>query len=272
MNQENRTLSFSIVSGKGGVGKTNLALNLAYSLYQASQNTLLVDCDLGLANLDVILGISPQRSLHDLLNNDARAEDIIYHLENHGLGLIPAASGVSDILDLDEDQQMLIIQRLKALLRKYNFLLLDVGAGISRTVRAFAQMTHKQIVVITPEPTSLTDGYALIKVLSTQYKISDFYVLVNMVDSEKDAKLGYDRLRAACAKFLGLEINYLGHVPNDSAVLDSVRKQTPFLKFAPSSHASKSVQSIGEKLIDLRQDSLKLIAKTSPLSIGEVVS
>ena len=272
MKHQNRTLSLSIVSGKGGVGKTNLSLNLSYALFQAAQNTLLVDCDLGLANLDVMLGISPEKNLNDILNNEVRAEDIIYNLENNGLGLIPATSGVTDILDLDEDQQMQIIQRMENLLYKYNFLLLDVGAGISRTVRAFCQMTHKQVVIITPEPTSLTDGYALIKVLHTRQYIDDFHILVNMVDSENEARLGFERIKGACAKFLQLDVGYLGHVQNDPSVLDAVRKQTPFLKFAPRSRASRDIMNVAEKLMQLRSNSMQHIATVPPLRMGEPVS
>lgn len=183
MQRQNRTFSLSILSGKGGVGKTNIALNLAYALYQAGQNTLLVDCDLGLANLDVMLGIAPEGSLHDILNHNAKVEDILFNLGKNGLDLIPAASGVTDILDLDEDQQDNVVQRLTKVMSKYNFLLLDLGAGINQTVQSFAAMTHHQVVVITPEPTSLTDGYALIKVLYTQKFI---YWLIWFIQSRRD--------------------------------------------------------------------------------------
>ncbi|WP_291321335.1 MinD/ParA family protein [Desulfonatronospira sp.] len=272
MEHKNRTLSLSIVSGKGGVGKTNLSLNIAYALFNAAQNTLIVDCDLGLANLDVMLDISPDKTLNEILDDDALAHDIIYKLENSGLGLIPAASGVSDLLDLDEDQQMQIIQRLESLLQKYHFLILDVGAGISRTVRTFSQMTHKRVVVITPEPTSLTDGYALIKVLYTRQKVKDFYILVNMVESEKEARRGFERIRAACSKFLNLEVNYLGHVRNDPIVLDAVRKQRPVMQFAPRSTASRDIMQVADTLIQMRAEARQYIADTPPLQMGEPVT
>ncbi len=259
MKLENRSFSLSIVSGKGGVGKTNLALNISFALQQCAHETLLIDCDLGLANLDVLLGIFPEKNLHDILNSEAKAEDIIFRLKD-GPDLIPAASGISDLLDLDEDQQILIIESLKPIIKRYHFLLLDVGAGISHTVRSFARMTHKQIVVITPEPTSLTDGYAMIKVLNLKYGVQDFLILVNMAGSNKEAIQGFERIRAACARFLDLEVEYLGYVFNDVAVMDSVRRQIPLLKMSPLSVASKNIRKISEKLIELRQRSLEDIS------------
>lgn len=268
MESRNRTLSLSILSGKGGVGKTNIALNLAFALHRMSQNTLLVDCDLGLANLDVMLGISPEGSLHDILKTDARAEDILYNLGERGIDLIPAASGVTDVIDLDEDQQDMVARRLGSVMKKYNFLILDIGAGISNIVQSFAAMTHHRIVVITPEPTSLTDGYALIKVLSTRKHIDNFHILVNMVVSEHEARLGFERIRAACDKFLGIKVNYLGFVHQDEVVPESVRSQKPFVRGNGKSVAARDIEVIAGRLADLRNVSLDKIASTSPLKLG----
>ncbi len=265
----NRTLSISILSGKGGVGKTNIALNLAFGLHKMAQNTLLVDCDLGLANLDVMLGIAPKGSLHDILNSEVRVEDILFNLGKKGLDLIPAASGVTDILDLDEDQQEIVVRRLGKILKKYNFLLMDIGAGISRTVQTFAGMSHCRVVVITPEPTSLTDGYALIKVLATRKNVSGFHILVNMVTSEQEAGLGYERIRAACEKFLGIKVNYLGYVRQDKVVPDSVRNQKPFLQTAEQSIAARDIMVIAGRLIELRNASLNKISISPALKLGD---
>ncbi len=269
MELENRNLSLSIVSGKGGVGKTNLALNIGFALQQSAHDALLIDCDLGLANLDVLLGIFPEKNLHNILNSEAKAEDIIFNLKD-GPDLIPAASGISDLLDLDEDQQILIIESLRPIIKRYRFLLLDVGAGISQTVRSFARMTHKQIVVITPEPTSLTDGYAMIKVLNLKHSVKDFLVLVNMAASDKEARQGFERISAACARFLDLEVDYLGYVLNDIAVMDSVRRQIPLLKMSPDSIASKNIRKISEKLIELRHKSLEDISSIPCLRMDNI--
>ncbi len=269
MENRNRTFSLSILSGKGGVGKTNIALNLALALHELAQDTLLVDCDLGLANLDVMLGIAPEGSLHDILNTNARAEDILFNLGKRGLDLIPAASGVTDILDLDEDQQDIVSRKLGSILKKYNFLILDIGAGISRTVQAFACMTHYRVVVISPEPTSLTDGYALIKVLSTRKNISSFHILVNMVTSEQEARLGFERIRAVCEKFLDIKVNYLGCVHQDQVVPESVRNQKPFFQTDRKSAAARDISEVARRLTELREVSLDKIAKSAPLRIQQ---
>lgn len=267
MEGQNKTLSLSILSGKGGVGKTSLALNLAYALYAANQDTLLVDCDLGLANLDVMLGISPDKNLHDILNQDSRAEESVCRLEKKGLDLIPSASGVPEILELDEDQQILVIEKLVDFLRPYNFLLMDLGAGISRTVQSFAQMTHHRVVVITPDPTSLTDAYALIKVLNTRHGICDYHVLASMVQSENEAVAGYERIRAACEKFLHVPLQYLGYVRHDSAVSESVRRQKPLVRHTPKAPAAQDIMRVADRLVDIRGRELDRLKKMPALTI-----
>ena len=265
---QNKTLSISILSGKGGVGKTNLALNLGFALFKLSQPTMLMDCDLGLANLDVLLGIAPDKNLQDILRSDASPEQIIVHLENNGFDLIPAASGVPELVDLDEDLQLLIFQKLERLFLKYNFLLLDLGAGISRSVLSFARTTHHRILIVTPEPTSLTDGYALIKVLFTKHNVKNFWVLVNMVQSEKEAKVTFEKLRAACDKFLKLPISFLGFVRNDPKIPEAVRRQVPFFKFAPSSPGATDILFIAKKLMGRREQLLATVSDISPLKMG----
>ncbi len=270
MKRDNKTLSLSILSGKGGVGKTSIALNLAFGLYEMNQNTLLVDCDLGLANLDVMLGISPEKSFQDILNLNTSIEESICRLEKKGLDLIPAASGVTDILVLDEDRQRMVVEKMNSSVGNYNYLLMDLGAGISPTVLSFARMTHRRIVVITPEPTSLTDAYALIKVLYTRHDTNDFHVLVNMAESEDEAVAGYERIRAACERFLDLPVEYIGFVRRDPAVPESVRRQKAFVRHAPDSPASRDMHRILESLIRLREDNRSDLSAMPPLSYVEM--
>ena len=266
MENDNKTLSLSILSGKGGVGKTSMALNLAFGLYEMNQNTLLVDCDLGLANLDVMLGISPEKSFHDILNLSSSIEESICKLEKKGLDLIPAASGVTDIMVLDEDRQRMVVEKMNKSVGKYNYLIMDLGAGMSPTVLSFARMTHRRIVVITPEPTSLTDAYALIKVLYTRHDIKDFQILVNMAESEDEAVAGYERLRAACERFLDLPIEYIGFARRDPVVPESVRRQKAFVRNAPDSPVSRDIRRILENLIKLREDNRTDLSAMSPLA------
>ena len=256
---ENNTLSLSILSGKGGVGKTNIVLNLGYALNAAGKRAMLMDCDLGLANLDVLLGISPDRNLQDLLHEDVNVEDVLVPIEQ-GFDMLPATSGVPELVEMDEDLQDILFTKLIHIAGQYDYLMLDLGAGISPTVLSLASLTQLRVVVITPEPTSLTDSYAMIKVLATQYGIKDFLVLVNQATTSAEANQTFDRLNAACFNFLGLELRNLGFIHQDSTVVKSVRNQTPLMKFAPESRAAKDILALSRRIMRYREDNLERIA------------
>lgn len=261
MTEANKTLSIAVASGKGGVGKTNLALNLGFALHELGQTLVLLDADLGLANLDVLLGLSPEKNLQDLLG-DATAENVVVPLAKEGFVFLPSASGVAELVELDEDVRALLLGKLDALFRQYDFLLLDLGAGISPTVLSFAAMPQERIVVITPEPTSLTDSYALIKVLCTQHQVRNFQIIVNMAESDKEAKSAFNRLAQACERFLTLPISLLGVVHRDPMVTESVRHQVPFMKFAPTCQAAQDIREIAKKIMERRIKLRDLISRT----------
>lgn len=242
------TLSVSILSGKGGVGKTNLALNLAYALFRANHRTLVMDFDVGLANVDVLLGVSPEKNLQDLLKPGVLPADVVAPVEPGGFDFLPAASGVPELLELDEDMRDSVFSKLNNVLGEYDYLLFDLGAGIGRTVLELASMTRLRLLIVTPEPTSLTDGYAVLKVLKNQYGITDFQVVVNQATSAKEAKTTFDRLQGACKRFLDLDISYLGVVHTDHNIPDAVRRQVPLIKHAPMCRASQDILSLAIKL------------------------
>ena len=260
MDNENRTVSLAVMSGKGGVGKTNLALNLGYAFYEAGHHGMLMDCDLGLANLDVLLGLSPEHNLQDLLREGVDTTQVLAAVEQ-GLDILPAASGVPELVEMDEDLQEVLFQKLLALVGRYDFLLLDLGAGISKTVLAFAAISQVRLVVVTPEPTSLTDSYALIKVLKNQYGVKDFLVVVNMAEDAAEGKQTFARLEAACSNFLGLTPRYLGAVRQDPALIEAVRSQTPLLKHAPECAASKDVRTLARKILTYRAENMQSISQ-----------
>ena len=251
----NFTLSVAIMSGKGGVGKTNIALNLACALYSKEYRTLLMDCDLGLANLDVMLGIAPEGTLQDLLVGDADASSIIYSLSD-GFDILPAASGVPELVEMDNDMRDLLLRRMLPALSHYDYVFLDLGAGINTTVQSFASMAAARIVVVTPEPTALTDSYALIKVLATHHKVRDFLVVVNQVENRQEESSTFKRLFAACQRFLGVEPVLLGSIRTDRCVPEAVRRQTPYLNAFPDNPASQDIHEIARKLIRIR-DAMK---------------
>lgn len=256
---DNNTLSLSIMSGKGGVGKTNIVLNLGYALHLSEMTAMLMDCDLGLANLDVLLGISPDRTLHDLMQTGVDAEDVLVPIED-GFDMLPATSGVPELVEMDEDMQDILFKKLVTLAGEYDYLMLDLGAGISHTVLSFAALTQLRIVVVTPEPTSLTDSYAMIKVLVTQHGVKDFLVIVNQATSSGEAKQTFDRLAAACKNFLNIDLRNLGFIHQDHTLAESVRRQQPLMKFAPDSPASMDIKLLAKKIMRYREDNRDRIA------------
>lgn len=258
----NHTLSLSILSGKGGVGKTNLALNLAYALHKASHRMLIMDFDVGLANVDVLLGLSPEKNLQDLLKEGVMPRDVVVPVEAEGLDLLPAASGVPELLELDEDMRDQVFGKLNTVLGKYDCVLFDLGAGIGKTVLSLAAMTRERLLVVTPEPTSLTDGYAVIKVLKTQYGITDFLLVVNQVASFKEAQTTFERLHSACKRFLDLDITFLGAVRTDATMIDAVRNQVPLIKYAPQCRASQDILGLAIKLARHRSQFRPLLEQT----------
>ena len=255
----NASLSVAILSGKGGVGKTNLALNLSYALFRASHRVLLMDFDVGLANVDVLLGLSPEKNLQDLFRSEVTAAEVMLPVEPGGFDFLPAASGVPELLEMDDDMREILFQKLNAVLGAYDYLMLDLGAGISQTVLSVAAMSHARVLVVTPEPTSLTDSYAVIKVLHTQYGISDFHILVNQVDSPAETQATFNRLATACQHFLGFDPMLLGGVRTDPALPDAVRRQIPLMRHAPRSPAAQDILGVAVKLHRIRQNRLEAL-------------
>lgn len=267
MDQKTKSLSISILSGKGGVGKTNIALNLAYALTSLNSPTLLIDCDLGLANLDILLGVTPQKNLEYLLKPETKIDQVLIELKE-GLDFLPAASGVPELVEWDDDLQTSIFKKLNQEMKNYHFILLDLGAGINATVLNLASITRFKIVVITPEPTSLTDGYALIKVLKNQYNIKDFFIIVNMAKDKKEGESTFKKLKLACEKFLSIELKFLGVIPEDKNVQLAVINQIPLFEFKKDSKALNSIKEIALKITKYRE--IVLPELTLPFSLDVI--
>lgn len=248
------TMSLAIMSGKGGVGKSNLSLNLGYSLAQKNHALLLMDCDLGLANLDVLLGITPEQNLQDVLLSGADVKNAIISLEKNtkeAFDILPAASGVPELTDMNNDMRDLLIKRINPSLRGYDIILMDLGAGIHGTVQSFAAMAAIRIIVLTPEPTALTDAYALIKVLSQDLGVRDFLVVVNDVASRKEEEITFKRLEMACQKFLNINPVLLGGVRHDVKLQESVLRQKPLLELFPESNAAQDIGMLAERILKI---------------------
>ncbi len=265
----NTTLSIAVLSGKGGVGKSNLALNLCYSLHQRSHTVLLMDCDMGLANMDVLLGIAPESHLQDILLSNKNPREILMPIgpqNSGGFDLLPANSGMSGLTELDPAALEILRNSINPVAVDYDFLVLDIGAGISPTALGFGAMAVMRILVVTPEPTSLTDGYALMKVLSNKHGITSFHILVNQVESSQEGKRTFNRLSAVCEKFLQFTPTYLGHIRLDNQVTAAVRKQRPFIELYPNTPASLDCKQTVQTLCTARKQRLPLPLGTMPLT------
>ena len=240
---------FSVTSGKGGVGKTNISVNLALLLASAEKKVVLLDADLGLANVDVLLGITPRCNLFHLFHEGAKVSDILHPTE-YGFSILPASSGVTEMLNLDTGQKLELLEAMDELENDVDYLVVDTGAGIGDNVLYFNLAVQERIVVLTPEPTSLTDAYALIKVMRQQHGIDNFKILINMTDSEQSAKEVYRRLITACDHFLsGVSLDYLGAVPRDPNVRKAVVQQLPYCAENKDSPASRALANVANILL-----------------------
>ncbi len=237
----------SVTSGKGGVGKTNISVNLALHLAQQGYRVCLFDADLGLANVDILLGLFPDHTLADVISGERGLGDVLIK-DCRGIDIVPGSSGVDRLADLETQQRERLIEELGPL-EAYDFIFFDTSAGISRNVIAFCMASPEVLLVVTPEPTSITDGYALLKVLSLNGFDGGISVLVNQIDSVEKSRVVYNKFKAVVGKYLPITITPAGTVVTDHAVRDAVGTQEPFILRHPESSASKCIRNIGRSLL-----------------------
>ena len=243
----------SITSGKGGVGKTNITANLAYLLARMKKRTLVLDADCGLANIDLILGLTPAYNLHHVLKGERSLRETIIDGPG-GIKILPSASGIQEISTLSTNQKLVLQDEFKALQSPPDFVLIDTSAGIAENVMYFNMIAKEILVVVTPEPTSLTDAYALIKILYRKHAKKRFRLLVNMVKSADEAKEVYLRLAQATNHFLHLAIEHLGFVVYDENMSKAVKKQKLLAELYSDSPSVKCLREVAEKLCQTSVD------------------
>jgi len=247
------TRVMSVTSGKGGVGKTHTVTNLAISLASLGYSVLVLDADLGLANVDVLLNLKPKGTLHDVLKGSMGLDDIL--LEGPGgISIIPAASGVEELHELRSAEKLLLLEEIERVAHRYDYLLIDTPAGIGTDVMYFNSAAAEVVCVINGEPTSLTDTYALIKVLSTTYGEKNFSVVVNNVADETEAAAAFKKLTRTVERFLKVNVRYLGWVPADGTVRECVMQQQAISAEFPSSKAALSLAAIARKVADQKPE------------------
>lgn len=241
------TRVLAITSGKGGVGKTNIVANLGYAFSALEKKVLILDADMGLGNLDVLLGIAPRYNLSHVFSGELELEEVIEDGPG-GLLILPASSGIQELTQLSADQKMLILSELDCLVENIDILLIDTAAGISSNVMDFNVSAHEIIVVVSPEPTSITDAYALMKVLSMRYSEKCCKLLVNMVSTEQEGLEVYRQLELVTHRFLDIEIEYLGAILFDDKITKGIKRQKLISELYPGSKASRCFVDLAKKI------------------------
>jgi flagellar biosynthesis protein FlhG len=244
------TRIIAVSSGKGGVGKTNIAINLALAYAQTGKKVIVMDADLGLANVNVVLGVSPRYNLYHLIRKQKTLSEILVDT-SYGIKIIAGASGFSKIANLSEDERRDFISELAAL-SNADILIIDCAAGVSNNVISFIAAADDALIVTTPEPTAITDAYGIIKIIDTEIENLDLglKLIVNRVKSVVEGKRVAERVINIAGQFLNLKVDYLGFVFDDPVVHTAVVRQKPFLVLEPKSRAALCIRHLMGRLED----------------------
>lgn len=238
----------TVTSGKGGVGKTNVTINLAIALSKLGYRVVVIDADLGLANIDVVLGIMPKYSLVDIIKNGKNVMDVLTTGPNK-VKFISGGSGVEELTRLSQLELENFVRNIGLLDKIADVILIDTGAGISENVLRFAMAADDVVVVTTPEPTATTDAYALIKAIGVRNKNKTIRLLVNKTETAIEAQTAMQKLNNVAKKFLQVKLSFLGYISNDPFVSKAVKQQKPFAVIYPECTASKNLTEIAKKIM-----------------------
>ncbi|MCF6186100.1 MAG: MinD/ParA family protein [Desulfobulbaceae bacterium] len=256
---QSTTRVFSITSGKGGVGKTAVVANTAVLLAKLGKRVLVLDADLGLANIDVVFGLAPSLNLNHFFAGDSDLQSILVE-GPLGIKILPAGSGVQRFTRLDSQQKLLLLDALDSMHNDFDFVLIDTEAGISENVTYFNTAAQEILVVTTPEPTAITDAYALMKLLSNQYHEKHFNLIVNFIKNEEEALDVYRKLTMVANRYLDISIDYMGSIPKDKQMVEAIRKQQVLVQLFPESKTSSAFEALARNFL---QEPQSLQAKGS---------
>jgi len=242
----------SVSSGKGGVGKTNFVVNLAYHLAKLGKKVLVFDADLGLANVDILLNVSVNKTIRKFLSGQADMREVLINTA-YGFDIIPAASGFVELSNVDDEEFASLKDIFVTLDSAYDYIIFDTGAGISENVIRFTSLADRVVVMTQPEPTAITDAYAFMKVVNLEYRIRDIYFLVNRVESAQAVRNVYDNMKQVVGKFLDVNLKLLGAIREDKQLIKSVRFQKPVSETAPNCLYSRDVAKIARDITGLKK-------------------
>ena len=247
MSDVNPVRVIAVSGGKGGIGKTNVSVNLSIALAKLGRRVVLLDADLGLANVDVLLGLEAEKTLADVLEGDCSLMDIMVE-GPEGVKIVPAASGIRSMVELGDAEHAGLIQAFSEIDDQLDVLVVDTASGISGSVTNFVQAAQEVLVVVCDEPTSITDAYALIKVLNRDYGIFKFNIVANMIHSHDEAQKMFRKLSAVADKFLNVALRFAGEVPYDDMLRKAVKKREPVIKAYPRSKSALAFRELASQV------------------------
>ena len=248
----------AVTSGKGGVGKTNVVGNLAIAFSQLNKKVMIFDGDLGLANIDVLLGIRSKSHIQHVISGKKTLAEII-ETGPENVKIIPGGSGLQKLSNLSEGERLLLLNEFDTIDQAFDIFLIDTGAGISTNITYLNMAAEERIVISTPEPTSITDAYALIKVMYQEYGTKDFQLLVNMARNQREAEAVFNNIHSNLSRYLrDIQLTYLGYISRDEHIQKSVRKQMPVVLCFPKCIAAKQFIQLARKMLDEGQENSKV--------------
>jgi flagellar biosynthesis protein FlhG len=242
-----QTRTISVTSGKGGVGKTSIVCNLAASLARTGQNVLILDGDLGMANVDIMFGMRTKHSIKEVFTGQKKIEEVLLQVDQR-VWLIPGGSGFNELQNLSDREKRILLDQMSHLKQHFDYMIVDTAPGIDNNVMYFNTSAQEIYVVVTPDPSSFADAYALIKVLNTYYREKRFSIIANQVRDEQEGLAVFQRLSDVSQKFLYVSLDYIGAIPNDVGVRRATKSQQIFIKNLPETPASGAIKRIAEKI------------------------
>ncbi|MCT8976094.1 MinD/ParA family protein [Clostridium sp. CX1] len=242
----------TVTSGKGGVGKSNFVVNLAIALQKMNKRVFIFDADMGMGNDDVLMGFLPKYNVYDVIFGDKKIEDVVIE-GPQGVKLLPGGTGITRLEEITQRQRDEFLDKLSSL-DNLDYIIMDTGAGISKTVLGFIACCEELVVITTPEPTSLTDAYSLLKAVN-YFKIKDAAkVVVNRTIDNDEGRQTFNKFDNAVKKFLNIKLEYLGNIAEDKKLVQAVRKQQPFIVGYPNSEAARDIISIADTILGLQSN------------------